>query len=83
MVSLTAQPEELRLDVRDDGIGFDAREPAMRQAAAQRRAQGRGRGLDGIAERIAAVGGTLEIENAPGEGTTLSAVFPARGREAG
>ncbi|GAA2897528.1 sensor histidine kinase [Microbacterium esteraromaticum] len=76
VVSLTAQPGELRLDIRDDGIGFDARPAARRQAAVQRRAQGRGYGLDGIAERIAVVGGHLDIESAPGEGTTLSAVFP-------
>ncbi|QMU96999.1 sensor histidine kinase [Microbacterium esteraromaticum] len=76
VVSLTAQPGELRLDIRDDGVGFDARPAARRQAAAHRRAQGRGYGLDGIAERIAAVGGHLDVESAPGEGTTLSAVFP-------
>jgi signal transduction histidine kinase len=44
---------------------------------AERRAAGRGRGLAGIEERIAVLGGTFEIESAPGEGTTLSAVFPA------
>lgn len=77
VVSLTAQPDELRLDVRDDGVGFDARPVARRERAGQRRSSGRGRGLEGIEERIAAVGGTLEIESAAGEGTTLSAVFPA------
>jgi signal transduction histidine kinase len=76
VVSLTAHPGELRLDIRDDGVGFDARPAARRQAAVQRRAHGRGRGLDGIAERIAVVGGHLDIESAPGEGTTISAVFP-------
>ncbi len=77
VVSLTAQPDELRLDIRDDGIGFDASPAARRHRAGERRAAGRGRGLDGIEERIVALGGTLEIEAAPGEGTTLSAVFPA------
>lgn len=77
VVSLTAQPDELRLDVRDDGIGFDAGVPARSRRAAERRAAGRGRGLAGIEERIIALGGTFEIESAPGEGTTLSAVFPA------
>ncbi|WP_309064814.1 sensor histidine kinase [Microbacterium sp.] len=83
VVSLTAQPGELRLDIRDDGVGFDARPAARRNAAEQRRAQGRGRGLDGIAERIAELGGTLDIESAPGEGSTLSAVFPVTRRDAG
>lgn len=77
VVSLTAHPGELRVDVRDDGVGFDARPAARRQAASVRREQGRGYGLDGIGERIAALGGTFEIESAPGEGTTLSAVFPS------
>ncbi|REJ08496.1 sensor histidine kinase [Microbacterium bovistercoris] len=76
VVSLTAQPDELRLDIRDDGVGFDARPAALRARTQQRRSTGRGHGLQGIAERIAALGGTLAIESAPGEGTTLSAVFP-------
>lgn len=77
VVNLTAQPDELRLDIRDDGIGFDARPSARGERARQRREAGRGRGLLGISERITALGGTLEVESAPGEGTTLSAVFPA------
>ncbi|MFE6736436.1 sensor histidine kinase [Microbacterium sp. NPDC057650] len=76
VVSLTAQPDELRLDIRDDGVGFDARPAALRARAQQRRSAGRGLGIQGIVERIAALGGTLTIESAPGEGTTLSAVFP-------
>ncbi|WP_243229036.1 sensor histidine kinase [Microbacterium sp. CIAB417] len=83
VVSLTAQPDELRLDIRDDGIGFDARPAARRERVRQRRSAGRGRGLAGIEERIAAVGGSLEIESAPGEGTTVSAVFPASALSAG
>lgn len=77
VVSLTAQPDELRLDIRDDGVGFDDGPRARTARVAERRAAGRGRGLAGIEERIAALGGTFEIESAPGEGTSLSAVFPA------
>ena len=77
VVSLTAHPDELRLDIRDDGVGFDAGPRGLRARVAERRAAGRGRGLAGIEERIAVLGGTFEIESAPGEGTTLSAVFPA------
>lgn len=76
VVSLTAQPDELRLDIRDDGVGFDARPAAMRARAAQRRAAGRGQGIRGMAERIAQLGGELQVESAPGEGTTVSLVFP-------
>ena len=76
VVSLTVQPDELRLDVRDDGVGFDARPAAMSARAAQRRAVGRGQGLRGMADRIAQLGGELQVESAPGEGTTVSLVFP-------
>ncbi len=49
------------LDVRDDGVGWagDAR-PG-------------GYGLAGMRERMARIGGSLEVETAPGEGTALSA----------
>ncbi|MFB7844237.1 sensor histidine kinase [Microbacterium sp. NPDC056052] len=76
VVSLTAQPDELRLDIRDDGIGFDTRPSAMSARAVQRRGAGRGQGIPGMAERIAQLGGELQVESAPGEGTTLSLVFP-------
>jgi signal transduction histidine kinase len=33
-------------------------------------------------ERVALTGGTLELESAPGQGTTIVAVLPARHREA-
>ena len=56
------------MDVRDDGIGFD---PA---------AVVRGRGLDGMGERLSAAGGRLEIESRPGDGTTVVAVLPRGSR---
>ena len=46
--------------VRDDGKGFDPQESSA------------GFGLLGIRERLALVRGTLEIESAPGAGTTLN-----------
>jgi len=60
--------DELVVDVRDDGIGFD---PA---------AVVRGRGLDGMGERLSAAGGRLEIESRPGDGTTVVAVLPRGSR---
>ena len=56
--------EELVVEVSDDGVGF---EPG---------AVVRGRGLDGMAERLAAVGGRLVLESRPGAGTTVVAVLP-------
>jgi signal transduction histidine kinase len=67
-VSLTYLPDELRLDVRDDGAGFDP--------AAPRPAELRGHGLRGLRERAETLGGRAEIESAPGEGTSVSVSFP-------
>ena len=67
-VSLTFQPDEVRLDVRDDGSGFVPDEV---------RAPGdRGRGIAGIRDRAEGLGGRASVESAPGEGTTLSIALP-------
>jgi two-component system, NarL family, sensor histidine kinase FusK len=55
----------LRCRVRDDGAGFDVR------SAMAARGSGRGMGLTGIQERVAALGGSLHIESTPGQGTQL------------
>jgi signal transduction histidine kinase len=54
----------LRFSVTDDGVGFDAD------------ATGYGTGLQGIADRLAAIGGTIDISSAPGRGTVLSGRLP-------
>ena len=51
-----------RVTVRDDGIG--GADPAG------------GSGLRGLQERVAAVGGTLEVDSPAGAGTTLTATIP-------
>jgi signal transduction histidine kinase len=65
-VSIDLREGEGRLsfEVRDDGVGFD---PA---------ASSRGMGLQGMADRLDAVGGELRIRSAPGEGTTVSGTVP-------
>ena len=61
--------------IEDDGIGFDV-SAVERQAAAPGR-EGRSMlGLLGIRERAALVGGTVELECAPGRGTTLFVRIP-------
>ncbi|HTG46362.1 MAG TPA: histidine kinase [Actinomycetota bacterium] len=50
--------------VSDDGRGFD---PA---------ATGYGTGLQGMADRLAALGGTLDVRSAPGGGTTVAGTLP-------
>jgi PAS domain S-box-containing protein len=58
----------VRLEVRDDGRGGAAAANAS--------------GLQGLADRVAAIGGSLAFESPPGAGTMLSAEVPLRGRQA-
>src|SRR6266566_3236709 len=60
----------LQLIVRDDGRGFDV--PAARQRAVN----GGSQGLLSMQERVALAGGDLEIDSAPGRGTTVRARLP-------
>jgi signal transduction histidine kinase len=67
-VTLSYITDVVALDVRDDGDGF---EPNVSPAGAG------GFGLRGLRERTAQLGGTVEVESAPGEGTTVSVTIPA------
>jgi signal transduction histidine kinase len=69
-VELRLAPDGPRLEVRDDGRGFDT-------LAA--RLTGDGQGLLGMRERVALAGGELEIDSVPGRGTTVRAHFPREG----
>ncbi len=64
-VSLTCERGTLRLGVCDDGIGFD---PAADYPGHL--------GLRSMHERVAKVGGTLEIDSAPGQGTQVHVSIP-------
>jgi signal transduction histidine kinase len=64
-VILEATATEVRLIVEDDGKGFVWDRLAAEAAASPRL------GLLGVRERLALVGGVLEVETAPGSGTTL------------
>jgi len=70
-ISLTYLSDEVLLDVRDDGRGFDPTRPGRPDARGDR-----GRGLDGIRHRAGDLGGSADVESAPGEGTTVSVRFP-------
>jgi signal transduction histidine kinase len=59
-----------RLEVRDDGRGFDP-------AAAPRAVAGGGYGLVAMRERVEAVAGDLVVESAPGQGTAVRVEVPA------
>ena len=68
-VTLSYFPDEVTLDVADDGRGFDPAAPAPGPAG--------GLGLMGIRERAAALGGSVAVESTPGEGTTIAVSLPA------
>ncbi len=56
---------QLMFEVSDDGAGFDPADT------------GYGTGLQGMADRLDAIGGTLEVRSAPGEGATVAGRVPA------
>ncbi|MDO5682960.1 MAG: sensor histidine kinase, partial [Propionibacteriaceae bacterium] len=64
VVTLDYDPTEVRLDVRDDGVGFDPTAPTA------------GHGLRGMRERVALLGGTLEVEAPEGGSCTVSVAIP-------
>jgi signal transduction histidine kinase len=67
-LTLTYLDDSTRLDVRDDGVGF---EPGARNGW-----QTGGFGLTSMRERLESHGGTLTIESAPRAGTTIMARLP-------
>lgn len=60
--------EEVYLSIRDDGSGFETSE------------QSEGFGLVGMHERAHLLEGILDVNSAPGSGTTVSARFPIQRR---
>ena len=72
-VSIAGRGEKLRIDVQDDGIGFDpseigrmpGKEPSF--------------GFFSIRERLYVFGGTLDIKSKPSKGTTVTLEVPLAG----
>jgi signal transduction histidine kinase len=64
-VSLSQTDGTLTFAVSDDGVGFSVGERGSN-----------GTGLQGMADRLDAIGGALEIRSAPGEGTTVLGRVP-------
>ena len=64
-VSLRRGDAGLFLEIDDDGRGFDADVTSW------------GMGLQNLRERVESLGGLLEVESTPGEGTTVRATFPS------
>jgi two-component system CheB/CheR fusion protein len=69
-VVLEANGPEIALVIEDNGVGFDA------AAAEKADKPASGIGLIGMRERAALIGGTLQVESAPGRGTTIYLRYP-------
>jgi signal transduction histidine kinase len=63
-VRLRRRDGQVVFEVRDDGIGFDASSASY------------GTGLQGMTDRLTALGGTFMIRSSPGHGTTVSGSVP-------
>ena len=64
LVRLEQRNGTLRFTVRDDGRGFDPRATVS------------GTGLQGMTDRLEAVGGSLRVDSAIGTGTTVIGIVP-------
>jgi signal transduction histidine kinase len=64
-VSLSSTPEGVCVQVSDDGEGFDAAASLVGH-----------HGLAGMRFRVESLGGEMEVDSAPGRGTTLRARLP-------
>ncbi|MCB5166153.1 sensor histidine kinase [Streptomyces bambusae] len=71
-LTLSFLGDQVVLDIADDGRGFTAPPSGTPSPGAP----GRGHGLPAVRARVAALGGTLAVESAPGEGTVLSVSIP-------
>jgi len=88
VVTLADRSDHLEFTVTDDGAGFDAATVGGTGGGAASGsasgADGRtGTGLQGMADRLAAAGGTLGIRSAPGAGTVVSGRIPVSVRVPG
>jgi signal transduction histidine kinase len=74
-IVLERRRAELRIIIEDNGVGFQPE--AIGDSDGGRRRLG----LVGIHERALLAGGRVEIESAPGEGTTLYVKIPITPKE--
>jgi PAS domain S-box-containing protein len=65
---LTSDTRELRLELRDDGDGFEVNDPHD------------GFGLAGMRERVEQMGGNLKVTSARGKGTKVFVTLPYNGK---
>ena len=70
-LTLSQDDGHIRLEVRDNGVGFDP-------SASSPHAPGSGLGLVGVRERVALVGGRCTVDSSPGQGTRIIVELPLR-----
>ena len=63
-ITLTEDAGALRFEVRDDGAGFDPLVTSF------------GTGLQGMTDRLDAIGGAVRVDSVPGRGTTVTGTIP-------
>ena len=73
LVQMARENGRLSIEVEDDGEGFDPATVATPESS------GRGLGLLGIRERVELLGGHVQIESSPGQGTRLAVSVPLPG----
>jgi signal transduction histidine kinase len=64
-VAIDTTEDGLKIEVIDQGVGFDPQQPST------------GSGITGMTDRIRAVGGILEVESEPCKGTIVRARIPS------
>ncbi len=69
-VNVAASQDHIRIVVSDDGAGFDQSQLTLHGG------QAGGFGLFGISERLGIMGGSMNIETAPGGGTSITLISP-------
>ena len=71
IVHLRGSDHAMRVEVSDDGVGFDPSDPELRS---------RHLGLTSMEERAREIGGTFTLDARPGSGTVVSVEVPVNGR---
>ncbi len=71
-ISLRSEPEAIVLQIADDGAGFDPQAPPRT-----------GVGLGSMASRAREIGGTMDLQTAPGKGTRVTVRVPVAQEQEG
>jgi len=74
-IHLEYKPNRVVVSVRDDGVGFNL--DMVRMSRTRRPSLG----LAGMRERAALLGGEVNIQSSPGQGTLVEAILPLQSKE--